>query len=113
MASGEPKNGALKRLAIVALSALALVAAGCGSSVKHGEASSCLYTEAGIHLCGGSAYAYCQQTGLREHHCEPVWLEHLKHGDAAEKAEASSTEAKNAVYEELSHRLEKADNEGK
>jgi len=103
----------LKRLAIIVLSLLALVAAGCGSSVKHGEASSCLYTEAGIHLCGESAYAYCQQNGLREHHCEPIWLEHLKHGNAAERAEASATEAKNAVYEKISRNLEKKDAEGK
>jgi hypothetical protein len=72
-----------------------------------------MFTTAGVHLCGGEAYAYCQQTGLREHGCEPVWLEHLQHGDAAEQAEAHTTEVSNKVYEGITRHLEKQEQEGR
>jgi uncharacterized protein YceK len=83
--------------ALLAIAATALLL-GCGSSSTRQakQQQPCMYTEAGVHLCGASAVTYYQQMGvIQTNGCEPVWLAHAKRGTAREQAEASAVEAVN------------------
>jgi hypothetical protein len=56
----------MKRLTIVALSALVvLVLGGCGSSGSSGSSGPCVFSPSGSKLCGAEAASYCHSAASK------------------------------------------------